>query len=68
MTEKKTPNQKGKQISLEEYAKIKEKLAKSRLKLQFPLIIKICFIVPLAYATFLILYYLIYLRFIAEHN
>ena len=40
--------QKSKQLSLEEYAKIKEKLAKSKLKLTFPWIIKVCFIVPLA--------------------
>ena len=35
---------KGKQISVEEYTKIKEKLAKSRLKLSFPWIVKICFL------------------------
>jgi hypothetical protein len=58
---------KGKQLSLEEYAKIKEKLAKSKLKLSFPWIIKICFIVPLVYVLFLVLYYLIHIRFVAEH-
>ncbi len=60
------PNKKGKQLSLEEYAKIKEKIAKSRLKLQFPLIVKICFFVPLAYCLFLIFYFLFYLRFVAQ--
>ena len=60
-------NKKAKQLSLEEYSKVKEKRAKSRLQLQFPLIIKICFIVPVAYCAFLIIYYLLYLRFIAEH-
>ena len=52
---------------MEEYAKIKEKLAKSKLKLTFPWIIKVCFIVPLFYCVFLVIYYLAQLRFIAEH-
>lgn len=68
MADKKPTNQKGKQLSLEEYGKIKEKLAKSRLKLHFPLIIKICFFIPLTYVVFLIFYYLFYLRFLAEHS
>jgi hypothetical protein len=58
---------KVKQLTLEEYAKIKEKLAKSKLKLTFPWIIKVCFFVPLAYCVFLIIYYLAQLRFLAEH-
>jgi hypothetical protein len=56
-----------KQLSLAEYAKIKEKLAKSRLKLSFPLFIKIFFLVPLVYGIFLITYFLFHLRFLAEH-
>ncbi|MBF0511032.1 MAG: hypothetical protein HQL13_01745 [Candidatus Omnitrophica bacterium] len=56
-----------KQISIEEYNKIKEKIAKSKLKLQFPLVIRICLIVPLLYGIFLILYFLIHVRFVAEH-
>ena len=61
------PNiKKAKQLSLAEYAKIKQKLAKSKLKLHFPLFIKACFIIPLVYAVFLVVYYLIQLRFIAE--
>jgi len=58
---------KAKQISIEEYTKVKEKLAKSKLKLTFPWIIKICFIAPLLYCLFLVIYYLAQLRFIAEH-
>jgi hypothetical protein len=58
---------KSKQLSLEEYAKIKAKLARSKLKLSFPLVIKACFIIPLLYAVFLIVYYLVRLRFLAEH-
>jgi hypothetical protein len=58
---------KTKQLSLKEYAKIKEKLAKSKLKLTFPWIIKVCFIVPVAYCIFLVIYYLVHLRFLAEH-
>ena len=52
---------------MEEYSKIKEKLAKSKLKLSFPGIIKALFIVPLVYCAFLIIYYLVHLRFLAEH-
>jgi hypothetical protein len=64
----KTPNStKTKQISMQEYAKIKEKIAKSKLKLTFPWIIKVCFIIPLVYCIFLIIYYLMQLRFLAEH-
>jgi hypothetical protein len=58
---------KVKQLSIDEYNKIKAKLAKSKLKLSFPWIIKLCFILPLAYCTFLVIYYLVQLRFIAEH-
>jgi len=52
---------------MEEYAKIKGKLAKSKLKLTFPWIIKVCFIVPLIYFLFLIVYYSLHLRLLAEH-
>ncbi|MDE1921459.1 MAG: hypothetical protein KGI24_08465 [Candidatus Omnitrophica bacterium] len=58
---------KTKQISLKEYAKIKEKLAKSRLKLTFPWIIKVCFIIPVVYCVFLIVYFLVHLRYLAQH-
>lgn len=58
---------KNKQLSLEEYAKIKGKLAKSRLKLRFPWIIKAAFIIPLAYCIFLIIYFIAHLRFLSEH-
>jgi cell division septal protein FtsQ len=58
---------KGKQLSLEEYAKIKEKLTKSKLKLSFPWAIKVCFLIPLLYVLFLIVYYLLHLRFLPEH-
>ena len=67
MAEQSTASQKAKQLSLKEYAKIKEKLAKSKLKLTFPWIIKVCFIVPLSYGVFLIIYYLFQLRFITGH-
>jgi hypothetical protein len=67
MAEKSSTPPKKKQLSLEEYAKIKEKVAKSKLKLTFPWIIKICFIVPAIYCIFLIIYYVAHLRFLAEH-
>jgi hypothetical protein len=60
-------NKKIKQLSLEEYAKVKEQRAKSRLKLQFPLIVKVCIIIPALYCTFMLVYYLMHLRFLAEH-
>lgn len=61
------PNQKAKQLSLEEYGKIKEKQAKSRLGLHFPLIIKVCIVVPALFCAFLIFYYLLYARLLPEH-
>ncbi len=67
MAEKPSNSKKAKQLTLEEYAKIKEKLAKSKLKLTFPWIVKACFIIPLVYCVFLIFYYLAQLRFLAQH-
>ena len=67
MADKAPTSQKAKQLTLEEYAKIKGKLTKSKLKLNFPWIIKVCFIIPLLYCVFLIIYYLVQLRFLAEH-
>ena len=67
MAENASVSKRPKQFSLKEYAKIKEKLAKSKLKLTFPWIIKLCFIVPVIYCAFLVIYYLISLRFLAEH-
>jgi len=62
-----THSKKNKQVSIEEYNKIKDKLAKSKLKLSFPWIIKVCFIIPLCYCIFMVIYYLAQLRFMAEH-
>ncbi len=63
-----TPDaRKAKQLTLEEYAKIKEKVAKSKLKLTFPWIIKFCFFFPMAYGLFLVIFYIVHLRFVAEH-
>ena len=62
-----TPSSKKSQISLDEYLKINEKRAKSKLKLQFPMIVKIIVMIPVGYLAFLVIYFLIYLRFVAEH-
>ena len=59
--------QKAPQLSLEEYNKVKEKRAKDKLKLQFPLGIKLFLIIPVLYFVFLLCYYLFYIRFVAEH-
>ena len=67
MAQQSPSSKKTKQLSLEEYAKIKEKLAKSKLKLNFPWIIKLCFFFPLAYGIFLVIYYLTQIRFTATH-
>ena len=55
------------QISIEAYAKIKEKQTKSKLKLHFPLIVRAILCVPLVMLIFLIVYFLFYIRFVAEH-
>jgi|GEM_PF-2725477 len=67
MVQKYTRFSKTKQLTLEEYAKIKEKLTKTKLKLTFPWKIKVLFLIPLVYCLFLIIYYLVHLRFLAEH-
>jgi len=67
MADRSASSKKAKQLSLEEYAKIKEKMAKSKLKLTFPWIIKIALIFPIAYFAFMIIYYLAHLRFLSEH-
>jgi hypothetical protein len=64
MADQTSNSKKAKQLTLAEYAKIKEKVAKSKLKLSFPWIIKVCFFVPLAYCVFLIIFYIAHLRFI----
>ncbi len=67
MTKKLTNTKPVKQLSLDEYAKVKGKLTQSKLKLNFPLIIKSCFIVPIVYGLFLVIYYVAHLRFLPEH-
>jgi len=66
MAEKNDPK-KATQLSLDEYNKIKEKRALSRLKLHFPLPVKFFLILPIGYFLFLVVYYLIHIRFAAEH-
>lgn len=61
-----TQTKKARQLSLEEYNKIKEKRAKSKLKLHFPWPIKLVIAVPFFYCLFLIVYYLTYIRWAAE--
>lgn len=55
------------QLSLEEYNKVKEQRAKSKLKLHFPWGVKFFLIFPAVYVLFLIVYYLMYIRFATEH-
>ena len=61
------PIVKKSQVDLEDYIKIKEKRAKSKLKLHFPWLLRIIIAVPCAYLLFLLLYFLFYLRFVPEH-
>ena len=60
-------NKKARQLSLEEYGKIKEKRAKNRLKLQFPMVVKFFISFPIAYLGFLILFFLFFVRFATKH-
>ena len=55
------------QLTLEQYMKVKEKLAKSKLKLHVPLLVKVIIGLPMAYILFLMVYFVLYLRFVAEH-
>ena len=63
----KAPVVKKSQVTLEEYLKIKEKRANSKLKLHFPLMVRLIVAVPAGYFIFLVIYFLIYLRFLPEH-
>ena len=63
----KSASSKSRQLTLEEYAKVKEKLAKSKLKLNLPVVAKICFAVPLAYLVLLIIFFLAHVRLLPEH-
>lgn len=65
MAEQKAP--KKNQLSLDEYQKIKVKRAKSRLQLNIPPLVHAIVAVPAVFLTFIILYYLIHVRFLAEH-
>jgi hypothetical protein len=64
-----TPNKKPilKKLSIEEYSKLKEKIAKSKLSLQFPLMIKLGIALPLAYLLFMVIYYIVHIMHLAEH-
>jgi hypothetical protein len=62
----KQPKKKS-QLSLDEYNKIKEKRAQSKLKLHFPWPVKLFILLPVGYIAFLIVYYLLHLRFATEH-
>ena len=55
------------QIGIDEYLKIKENRAKSKLKIYLPLLVQLMVAVPAGYFIFLIIYFLIYLRFLPEH-
>ena len=68
MTNKNTKNASAsKQLTPEEYAKIKEKRAKSKLQLNFPPLIIACALIPLAYLVFMVSYYVLHLRLLAQH-
>ena len=55
------------QIDLVAYAKSKEKRAKDRMKLRFPKWVILITAVPAAYLVFMVVYFLVHLRFVAEH-
>jgi hypothetical protein len=63
----KVPSGKKGQISLEDYLKVKEKHAKGKLQLHIPWLVRFIIAVPAGYLLFLILYFVVYLRFVAEH-
>ena len=66
MAEKPASTGKDKQIPLSEYLKIKEKNAKSKLKLHYSPIVLMIIAVPAGYFIFMIVYFLVHLRFVAQ--
>ena len=61
------PNAPKKQLSLDQYMKVKEKRAKDKLKLHLPLPIKLIFCIPVVYFIFTIVYFLMSIRHLPEH-
>jgi hypothetical protein len=58
---------KNSQVDIHEYLKTKEQRAKRKMKLHYPLFVKILAAVPVAYVLFLIIYFIVRLRFVPEH-
>ena len=67
MAEKPSSPKKAAQIPFADYLKIKEKKAKDKLKLHLPPLVLIILTIPAAYFIFMLLYFLVYIRFVAEH-
>ncbi len=67
MAEKPPVTPKKTQLGLDDYMKVKEKRAKEKLKLRFPLLVKILIAVPIVYCVVIIIYFLLKIRFLAEH-
>ena len=63
----KNPKPPKAQLSIEEYMHSKAVRSKNKLKLHFPLAIKILLVFPALYILFLIIYFLMHLRFLSEH-
>lgn len=63
----KPPGAPKSQVGLEEYLKTREKRAKNKMKLRFPMWVVFLTAIPAAYLVFLIIYFLVRLRFLAEH-
>ena len=66
MADKPAASGKDKQIPLAEYLKIREKNAKNKLKLHYSPTVLMIIAVPAGYFIFLIVYFLVYLRFVAQ--
>ncbi len=67
MADTSKPNKKITQLSLADYLKVKEKRAKSKLQLNFPPLVLLIIAIPAAYVIFMILYFVLHLRFLAQH-
>ena len=58
---------KSTQVPLAEYLKLKEKRAKSKLQLHFPPLVLFIIAIPAAYVIFMVVYFLVSLRFMPQH-
>ena len=63
----KTQAPKKTQLTLSEYLKVKEQRARNKLKLHYPLYIKILIAIPIVYICVTVVIFIVRVRFLSDH-